>query len=124
MAVFLESFSTSTWFQLEKQNDLTHGFLVNELSKQLGITTVQNLAFKFFHGHHEILPGSCNPWPKNDTFVKTSLSLAGGKGGFGSMLRYEFLYIMFNFYSSLLLISLEPLEHRLKKLPIVKLAVI
>nr|SVE85934.1 EOG090X0OE5 [Daphnia pulicaria] len=87
MAVFLESCSSSTWFQLEKQNDLTHEFLVNELSKQLGITTVQNIACKFFRGHHEILPGSCNPWPKTDTFVRTNISLAGGKGGFGSMLR-------------------------------------
>nr|CAH0107330.1 unnamed protein product [Daphnia galeata] len=88
MAVFLESCpSSSTWFQLEKQNDLTHEFLVNELSKQLGIIHVQNFPCKFFNGHHEILPGSCNPWPKTDTFVRTSISLAGGKGGFGSMLR-------------------------------------
>lgn len=97
MAVFLESCSSSTWFQLEKQNDLTHEFLVNELSKQLGITTVPNFACKFFYGHHEILPGSCNPWPKTDTFVRTNISLAGGKGGFGSMLRCEFYNFSFNF---------------------------
>nr|SVE75564.1 EOG090X0OE5 [Daphnia dolichocephala] len=31
--------------------------------------------------------GSCDPWPKSDTFVRTSVALVGGKGGFGSMLR-------------------------------------
>nr|SVE73995.1 EOG090X0OE5 [Daphnia atkinsoni] len=57
-----------------------------ELSKHFGVAR-QNVQFKFFHGHNEILPGSCAPWPKSDTFVRTSISLAGGKGGFGSMLR-------------------------------------
>nr|SVE74619.1 EOG090X0OE5 [Daphnia barbata] len=54
--------------------------------KQLGLTT-QNVQCKFFRGHCEILPGSCDPWPKSDTFVRTNISLVGGKGGFGSMLR-------------------------------------
>jgi hypothetical protein len=123
MAVFLESCpSSSAWFQLEKQNDLTHEFLVNELSKQLGIVPVQNFPCKFFNGHHEILLGSCNPWPKTDTFVRTSISLAGGKGGFGSMLRYVSFQIIFSAIFFNCFISSEPLEPRLKKLLIVKLA--
>nr|SVE76197.1 EOG090X0OE5 [Daphnia hispanica] len=84
--VYLESFPSSVWLQLDKQTSLSHDFLVNELSKQLGIGR-QNVQYKFFRGHSEILPGSCDPWPKTDTFVRTSISLTGGKGGFGSMLR-------------------------------------
>lgn len=85
--VYLESLPSSVWFQLEKQISLSHDFLIGEITKHLGVAR-QNVQFKFFHGHLEILPGTCAPWPKSDTFVRTSISLAGGKGGFGSMLRY------------------------------------
>nr|SVE70856.1 EOG090X0OE5 [Daphnia similis]SVE72746.1 EOG090X0OE5 [Daphnia similis] len=84
--VYLESFPSSVWLQLEKQTSLSHDYLVDELSKHLGIAR-QNVQCKFSCGYSQILPGSCNPWPQSDTFVRTSISLAGGKGGFGSMLR-------------------------------------
>ncbi|XP_057368744.1 UBL fusion protein SDE2-like [Daphnia carinata] len=84
--VYLESFPFSVWLQLERQTSLSHDYLVDELTKHLGITR-QDVQCKFFCGHSQILPGSCDPWPKSDTFVRTSISLAGGKGGFGSMLR-------------------------------------
>nr|SVE92200.1 EOG090X0OE5 [Daphnia sinensis] len=84
--VYLESFPSSVWLQLEKQTLLSHDYLVDELSKHLGIVR-QNVKCKFFRGHSQILPGSCDAWPTSDTFVRTSISLAGGKGGFGSMLR-------------------------------------
>nr|CAG4651550.1 EOG090X0OE5 [Simocephalus serrulatus]SVE94674.1 EOG090X0OE5 [Simocephalus serrulatus] len=74
------------WFQLEKQECLSHELLIKELRKHLGITS-QHVPCKFFQGTHEIFPGSCNPWPENDAFIRTTISLAGGKGGFGSMLR-------------------------------------
>nr|SVE77412.1 EOG090X0OE5 [Daphnia lumholtzi] len=74
------------WLQLERQTLLSHDYLVDELSRHLGIAR-QNVQCKFICGHSQILPGSCDPWPQNDTFVRTSISLAGGKGGFGSMLR-------------------------------------
>ena len=90
--VFLESLSSAVWFQLEKQDFLTHDLLINELRSNLAITS-ENVPCKFFVGCTEILPGSCNPWPKTATFVRTTVSLAGGKGGFGSMLRYSLLLI-------------------------------
>ena len=96
MAVFLQSVSSPIWFNLEKQSCLSHEFLVDELRRNLGITS-QNVPCKFFQGSSEILPGSSKPWPETDVFVRTTISLVGGKGGFGSMLRFV-LYNVIPYY--------------------------
>lgn len=84
--VYLELLTASKWLQVDKEACLSYGALVLHARNHLGITS-ENVPFKFFHGQNEILPGTSSPWPTSDMVIKTTISLAGGKGGFGSMLR-------------------------------------
>nr|CAG4642264.1 EOG090X0OE5 [Eurycercus lamellatus] len=71
---------------LDRQSLLSYDYLAGECKKKHAITDLK-FSLKFFHGHEEILPESIVPWPEKDVFIKSTISLAGGKGGFGSMLR-------------------------------------
>ena len=84
--VYLELLSSSKWLQIDRQECLSHELLIDNARKHLNMKS-NIVPFKFFYGHNEILPGASTPWPETDTFIRTSISLAGGKGGFGSMLR-------------------------------------
>nr|CAG4642985.1 EOG090X0OE5 [Evadne anonyx] len=43
--------------------------------------------FRIGKSSREIGPGESIQWPKSDVYLKTTVPLMGGKGGFGSMLR-------------------------------------
>ena len=88
MAVFVQSPVSSSWLQLEKQSKLCYDCIANQLKEWCCIDS-PNFQPKFYHDSQEIVPGQYIQWPKSDIFVKTTISLSGGKGGFGSMLRYE-----------------------------------
>jgi len=86
MAVFVQSPVSSSWLQLEKQSKLCYDCIANQLKEWCCIDS-PNFQPKFYHDSQEIVPGQYIQWPKSDIFVKTTISLSGGKGGFGSMLR-------------------------------------
>jgi len=84
--IFIQSPISSVWFQLNKQSILSYEYITEELAKLDGVCA-RNFPFKLYNGSEELQPGSSSPWPQTDTFIRASVSLAGGKGGFGSMLR-------------------------------------
>ena len=95
MAVYIQSPLSGQWLQLEKQSNLCFDVIVGQIKKWHLINS-DSLQFKLFRGCEEIIPGISSEWPTSDVFIKTTIPLVGGKGGFGSMLRYS-LFIIFKF---------------------------
>lgn len=83
--VFLRTLN-SQWIQLEKNASYSYDSIVEELKTFHGLQAA-SIPIKFYNGCQEIAAGASFPWPENDVFINTSIGLAGGKGGFGSMLR-------------------------------------
>ena len=84
-AVFIKSFDAK-WIQLERNISYSYETIVEEL-RTFHRLQDERLCFKFYNGCQEISPGFSCTWPENDVFINISISLVGGKGGFGSMLR-------------------------------------
>jgi len=87
-----------SWLEIDRNAYLSYDQITTELKKSQGIDKNCNVPFKLFYGRQEICPGTVTPWPLQDAFINVTLSLCGGKGGFGSMLRYTtIISLLFNY---------------------------
>nr|CAG4649054.1 EOG090X0OE5 [Polyphemus pediculus] len=87
MSVYIQSPISASWFELDKQSTLSYELVIGKLKDLHCVDSDKSQQLKLFNGKEEISPLNPVPWPRDDVFLKFSIPLIGGKGGFGSMLR-------------------------------------